>query len=166
MVTAYIGLGANLGEPAHAVCEAIEQLAHLPQTVLLQRSSLYSSAPVDAGGDDFINAVAQIDTALTPQALLHALQQIELAFGRARPYRNAPRTLDLDLLLYDDAVINEPGLHVPHPRMGARAFVLLPLLELAPAIRIPGQGPAQALVAAVQEQPIRRLAEPDSDAQK
>lgn len=161
MVIAYIGLGANLGDPVRAVCEAIEQLAQLPQTSLVRSSSLYSSAPVDAGGDDFINAVAQIDTALTPLALLQALQHIELAFGRARPFRNAPRTLDLDVLLYGDAIVDEPGLHVPHPRMCARAFVLLPLLELMPEICIPGQGFARLHLAAVQDQPIRKLGAPD-----
>lgn len=157
MVAAYIGLGANLGNPAQAVRDAIAQLDSLPQTVLLRSSSLYTSAPVDATGDDFINAVALIDTSLSPQALLRGLQQIEQAFGRERPFRNAPRTLDLDLLLYGDHQIDEPGLHVPHPRMSARAFVLLPLLELDPAIVIPGQRSAQACVADLQDQPIRRL---------
>ncbi len=166
MVTAYIGLGANLGDPAQAVRDAIAQLARLPQTTLVRQSSLYASAPVDAGGDDFVNAVVQLDTGLAPQALLHAMQQVEQAFGRQRPFRNAPRTLDLDILLYGDETIDEPGLHVPHPRMCARAFVLLPLLELAPGIDVPGQGPAQAHLAGVQDQPIARLAEPGAGAQK
>ncbi len=158
MVRAYIGLGANLGDPAQAVRDAIGQLAQLPQTTLAGYSSLYASAPVDAGGDDFVNAVAQIDTTLSPQALLQGLQQIELAFGRERPFRNAPRTLDLDLLLYGDARINEPGLHVPHPRMCARAFVILPLLELAPDMDIPGRGRADAHLASVQDQAIAPIA--------
>ncbi len=158
MVAAYIGLGANLGNPAQAVRDAIAQLAQLPQTTLLRSSSLYTSAPVDATGDDFINAVALIDTALSPQALLQALQQSEQTCGRERTFRNAPRTLGLDLLLYGDQHVDEPGLHVPHPRMSARAFVLLPLLELDPAIVIPGQRSAQACVADLQDQPIRRLA--------
>ena len=166
MVAAYIGLGANLGDPAQAVREAIAQLARLPQTVLVRQSSLYASAPVDAGGDDFVNAVAHIDTGLAPQALLQALQQVELAFGRQRPFRNAPRTLDLDILLYGDEVIDEPGLHVPHPRMCMRAFVLLPLLELAPEIAVPGRGPARAHLAGVQDQPIARLPEPAAGPQK
>ncbi len=166
MVTAYIGLGANLGDPARAVRDALEQLARLPETTLLRHSSLYSSAPVDAGGDDFVNAVAQLDTGLSPQALLQALQQVELAFGRARPFRNAPRTLDLDLLLYGDELVDEPMLHVPHPRMAARAFVLLPLLELAPGICIPGKGPARAYLAAVQNQPIAKIAAASGDTQK
>ncbi len=165
MVAAYIGLGANLGDPAQAVRDAIAQLAKLPQTALVRQSSLYASAPIDASGDDFINAVVQLDTGLSPQALLKALQQVELDFGRQRPFRNAPRTLDLDILLYGDRVIDEPGLHVPHPRMCARAFVLLPLLELAPDIDVPGHGPAQAQLAGVQNQPIVRLAA-DAGAQK
>ncbi len=166
MVAAYIGLGANLGDPAQAVRDAIAQLARLPQTTLVRQSSLYSSAPVDASGDDFVNAVAHIHTGLAPQALLQALQQIELAFGRERPFRNAPRTLDLDILLYGDRLIDEPGLHVPHPRMCARAFVLLPLLELVPGLNVPGKGPAHAHLADVQDQPIRKLPEPGTGTQK
>ena len=166
MVAAYIGLGANLGAPAQAVRDAVAQLSRLPQTTLVRASSLYSSAPVDASGDDFVNAVALIDTGLAPQALLKALQQIELDFGRQRPFRNAPRTLDLDILLYGDRIIDEPGLHVPHPRMCTRAFVLLPLLELAPGVDVPGKGPAHAYLADVQDQPIARLAEPDAGTQK
>lgn len=166
MVTAYVGLGANLGNPAQTVLTALAQLAQLPETVLQRHSSLYSSAPVDAGGDDFVNAVAQLDTMLAPMALLQALQQLELAFGRERPFRNAPRTLDLDLLLYGDEEIDVPGLQVPHPRMQARAFVLLPLLELASEIRLPGKGLAQSYLAAVQEQAIMKLADPLGKPQK
>jgi 2-amino-4-hydroxy-6-hydroxymethyldihydropteridine diphosphokinase len=166
MVAAYIGLGANLGNPVQAVRDAIAQLGQLPGTSLLRSSSLYASAPVDASGDDYINAVALIDTALSPLDLLKELQQIEQVFGRERPFRNAPRTLDLDLLLYGEQCIDEPGLHVPHPRMRGRAFVLLPLLELDPALVIPGQRTAEMCLAEVQDQPIRRLAGPVSDAKK
>ncbi len=166
MVAAYIGLGANLGDPAATVRDAIARLAQLPQTALVRQSSLYASAPVDASGDDFVNAVVQINTGLVPQALLRALQQIELAFGRQRPFRNAPRTLDLDILLYGDQIIDEPGLHVPHPRMCTRAFVLLPLLELAPDIDVPDKGPARAYLDDVQDQPIARLNQPGDSAQK
>jgi 2-amino-4-hydroxy-6-hydroxymethyldihydropteridine diphosphokinase len=166
MVAAYIGLGANLGNPVQAVRDAIAQLGRLPGTSLLRSSSLYASAPVDASGDDYINAVALIDTALSPLDLLKELQQIEQVFGRERPFRNAPRTLDLDLLLYGEQCIDEPGLHVPHPRMRGRAFVLLPLLELDPALVIPGQRTAEMCLAEVQDQPIRRLAGPVSDAKK
>lgn len=165
-IRAYIGLGANLGKPAQAVRDAIAQLAKLPQTTLVAQSSLYASEPVDAGGDDFVNAVAEIDTTLSPQALLQSLQHIELAFGRERPFRNAPRTLDLDLLLYGDQTIDAPGLHVPHPRMCTRAFVLLPLLELAPDIQIPGRGRAATYVGSVRDQVISPIAEPRGDMQK
>lgn len=165
-VAAYIGLGANLGDPARTVGDAIMQLAQLPQTALVRSSSLYASAPIDASGNDFINAIALIETALPPHDLLQALQQIELAFGRARPFRNAPRTLDLDILLYGDEIIDKPELHVPHPRMCARAFVLLPLLELAPDIIIPGHGTAQAHLAGVRDQAIAKFAAPGGNAQK
>lgn len=156
-VTAYVGLGANLGNPAQAVREALQALRALPHTSVCAVSSLYQSAPVDAGGDDFVNAVACLETTLDAHELLKALQAIELSFGRERPFRNAPRTLDLDLLLYGDAAITEPGLEVPHPRMQGRAFVLLPLLELAADIVIPGRGPAMQFLSAVESQDIRKM---------
>lgn len=130
---AYIALGANLGGARATVLQAIKDLASLPQTHLLRSSSLYRSAPVDATGPDFINAVAEVATALSPQQLLTELQQLEQAAGRQRPYRNAPRTLDLDILLYGDLKLDSPTLVIPHPRMGARAFVLVPLAEIAPS---------------------------------
>ncbi|WP_291011527.1 2-amino-4-hydroxy-6-hydroxymethyldihydropteridine diphosphokinase [Hydrogenophaga sp.] len=133
-VIAYVGLGANLGDSPQAVRDAIAALAATPGVSLVQASSLYRSAPVDATGPDYINAVACISTRLTAPALLHALQAIENTAGRERPYRNAPRTLDLDLLLYGDAGIASPDLTVPHPRMGERAFVLLPLREISPGL--------------------------------
>ena len=133
-VTAYVGLGANLGDAPQAVRDAIAALAATPDMSLVQASSLYRSAPVDATGPDYINAVVCISTCLTAPALLHALQAIENTAGRERPYRNAPRTLDLDLLLYGDARIASPDLTVPHPRMGERAFVLLPLREISPGL--------------------------------
>lgn len=132
-VLAYVGLGANLGNAAQAVRDAIAALAVTPSVSLVQASGLYRSAPVDANGPDYINAVACISTTLNAPALLRALQAIENSAGRERPYRNAPRTLDLDLLLYGDAHINSPDLTVPHPRMWKRAFVLLPLTQVAPA---------------------------------
>jgi 2-amino-4-hydroxy-6-hydroxymethyldihydropteridine diphosphokinase len=156
-VVAYIGIGANLGDARAQVEDAIVRLARLPLTALQAVSSLYRSAPVDAGGADYINAVARIETALPAAELLEALQAIELAHGRERPYRNAPRTLDLDILLYGDAQIATAALQVPHPRMTERAFVLLPLLQLAPAIAIPGLGPAQSFVPAVAGQAIGKL---------
>lgn len=159
-IAAYIGLGANLGDPAQAVRDAITLLSRLPDTTLHAASSLYASAPVDAGGDDYVNAVAKLGTRLDAHALLHELQRIEQAFGRARPFRNAPRTLDLDLLLYGDHTINDDELTVPHPRMQGRAFVLLPLLELAPDITLPGAGRADELLASVGDQPIRKIPDP------
>ena len=131
---AYIGLGANLGDPRAALTNAIAAIAALPGVHLTRQSSLYGSAPVDAGGGDYVNAVVEVQTALSPQALLEQLQSIENAAGRARPYRNAPRTLDLDVLLYGQLVLNDADLVIPHPRMFQRAFVLRPLAEIAPAL--------------------------------
>ncbi|MCF8206792.1 MAG: 2-amino-4-hydroxy-6-hydroxymethyldihydropteridine diphosphokinase [Methylotenera sp.] len=132
---AFIGLGANLGADLGAtLTQAALQLAALPQTQVGALSSLWRSAPVDADGPDFVNAVAALDTELAPMDLLAALQAIELAHGRERPYRHAPRTLDLDLLLYGDVVLDTPRLTLPHPRLGERAFVLRPLMEIAPEL--------------------------------
>ncbi|MBP9893468.1 MAG: 2-amino-4-hydroxy-6-hydroxymethyldihydropteridine diphosphokinase [Planctomycetes bacterium] len=135
--TAWIGLGANLGECAGTLRTALAALAALPGTRLLRVSSLYRSAPVDAGGPDYLNAVAEIGTQLPPHDLLAALQAIERAAGRERPYRNAPRTLDLDILLYGDLQSADATLTLPHPRLQERAFVLLPLAELAPERVLP-----------------------------
>jgi 2-amino-4-hydroxy-6-hydroxymethyldihydropteridine diphosphokinase len=131
-VSAFVGIGANLGDAQRTVRDAVAALDRIAQTRLVRASRLYRSAPVDAGGPDFINAVAQIDTRLGAPELLAALQALEQAAGRERPYRNAPRTLDLDLLLFGDAHIESATLTVPHPRLRERAFVLLPLQELAP----------------------------------
>jgi 2-amino-4-hydroxy-6-hydroxymethyldihydropteridine diphosphokinase len=155
---AFIGIGANLGDALANVDDAFERLAALPGTTLLARSSRYRTAPIDSSGDDYINAVACIDTGMDAHALLAALHGIELAHGRERPYRNAPRTLDLDVLLYGEAVIDTPALQVPHPRMIERAFVLAPLLEIAPEAVIPGRGPAHDYLAAVSGQGIARIA--------
>lgn len=135
-VTAYVGLGANLGDARQAVTAALQQLGQLSGTKVCCHSALYRSRPVDATGPDFINAVAELSTALPAPELLEALQGLEQRAGRERPYRNAPRTLDLDLLLYGDARIESPHLVVPHPRMWERAFVLVPLAEIAPQ-RVP-----------------------------
>ena len=131
-VSAWIGLGANLGDRLATLRTALSAMGALPGTRVQGVSSLYSSAPVDAGGPDYLNAVAQVQTTLAPHALLAQLQAIEQAAGRERPYRNAPRTLDLDILLYGDEVIDTPTLTVPHPRLHERAFALCPLAELAP----------------------------------
>ncbi len=154
---AYIGIGANLGDARANVDDAMARLAALPATTLVRRSSSYRTAPIDSSGDDYVNAVACIDTPLAPADLLAALHAIELAHGRERPYRNAPRTLDLDILLYGDQQIDSPALHVPHPRMLERAFVLAPLLEIAPEVEIPGRGPASQFLAAVAGQAIVRI---------
>jgi 2-amino-4-hydroxy-6-hydroxymethyldihydropteridine diphosphokinase len=131
-VGAFIGLGANLGDRAATVRSAIERLGTLPHTRLVRASSFHETAPQDASGPDFINAVAHIETRLDAMELLAQLQAIENDFGRERPYRNAPRTLDLDLLLYGSGRIDSATLIVPHPRMMEREFVLSPLREIAP----------------------------------
>jgi 2-amino-4-hydroxy-6-hydroxymethyldihydropteridine diphosphokinase len=155
---AWVGIGANLGDARANVLDAIERLARMPGARLLQTSSLYRTAPIDSSGDDYVNAVASLDTELDAHALLQALFAIEQAHGRERPYRNAPRTLDLDLLLYGDQVIdNAPTLIVPHPRMHERAFVLAPLAEVVPDLVIPGRGAVRALLANVGDQGIARL---------
>jgi 2-amino-4-hydroxy-6-hydroxymethyldihydropteridine diphosphokinase len=155
---AWVGIGANLGDARANVLDAIERLSRLPGATLLHTSSLYRTAPIDSSGDDYVNAVASLDTALDAHALLQALFAIEQAHGRERPYRNAPRTLDLDLLLYDDEIIDDaPTLIVPHPRMHERAFVLAPLAEVAPDLVIPGRGAVRALLATVGDQGIARL---------
>jgi 2-amino-4-hydroxy-6-hydroxymethyldihydropteridine diphosphokinase len=155
---AFIGLGANLGDPQAQVRRALLAIAGLQGTRLVAASSLYRSAPVGhAAQPDFVNAVAEIETRLGAQALLGELLATEARFGRVRQFPNAPRTLDLDLLLYGDRVIAEPGLVVPHPRMHERAFVLAPLAEIAPNIAIPGKGRARTLLAACSDQKIERI---------
>lgn len=155
--TAYIGIGANLGEARKTVDYAIARLAQLPQTRLVQTSSLFLTAPIDSSGDDYINAVAELTTELDALSLLDHLQALELACGRERPYRNAPRTLDLDILLFGSAEINSERLNVPHPRMCERAFVMIPLLQLNPAITIPGKGAAHQYIPALAGQGIQQL---------
>jgi len=156
-VTAFIGIGANLGDARGNVLDAVERLRRLPGATLEAVSSLYRTAPIDSSGDDYINAVARLSTSLPAQQLLEALFGIEQAHGRERPYFNAPRTLDLDLLLYGDEQIATPTLVVPHPRMHQRAFVLMPLLELAPAVVLPGLGLAGDFAPSVSDQGIIRL---------
>lgn len=133
-VIAYVGLGANLGEPVQALRQALAAIGQLPRTDVLRCSGFFRSAPVDAGGPDYVNAVAELRTGLDAPRLLAGLQAIERGAGRERPYRNAPRTLDLDLLLYGSARIESAALTVPHPRMRERAFVLQPLAQLAPQL--------------------------------
>lgn len=155
-VTAYVGLGANLGAAADTLHQALQALARTPGLRWVRASGLYRTAPVDATGPDYVNAVAEVGTVLTAPALLDQLQALELGFGRERPYRNAPRTLDLDLLLYGSGRIDSPRLTVPHPRLWERAFVLVPLAEMAPHWVTPAQ------LQAVQGQAIAALAAGDS----
>lgn len=140
-VRAFVGLGANLGDPAATLADALRLLGLLPGSTVQAVSPLFRSAPLQAEGPDFVNAVAQLHTVLPARELLSQLQGIEQAHGRTRPFRHAPRTLDLDLLLYGRQVLDEPGLAVPHPRLHLRAFVLEPLLALDPAIEHPRLGP-------------------------
>jgi len=156
-VTSYVGVGSNLGDALHNVKAALVTLHHLPQTELHSSSSLFRSVPIDASGDDFINAVVRVETRLSAESLLAELQKIELSFGRERPFRNAPRTLDLDVLLYGELKISTGSLVVPHPRMLTRAFVLLPLLELDPNALIPGQGLASNYLEGVSDQAINAV---------
>ena len=138
----FVGLGANLGDAVATVRAAIDALASLPGTACVARSSLYRSAPVEAVGPDYVNAVVELRTALPPDALLEELQRLEARFGRERPFRNAPRTLDLDLLSYGMRRLETTTLTLPHPRMHERAFVIEPLSEIAPELappRVSGQ---------------------------
>ena len=155
---AYVGLGANLGEPRRHLEQALRELDEVPLTRVMSRSSLYRSAPLGyADQPDFVNAVAQLETRLPAQGLLAELQAIEARHGRERSFANAPRTLDLDLLLFGDERISEPELTVPHPRMHERAFVLLPLVEIAPDAAIPGRGKASALLRQLPSQAVERI---------
>ena len=151
-VMACVAFGANLGDAVATVQQALRAVASLPQTQLVSASSLYRSAPYEAQGPDFINAVALVQTQLTPLELLHALQALELQSGRERPYTNAPRTLDLDVIFYGDVVLTTPELTLPHPRWHERAFVLQPLAEIWP------ERVSAAQLAAVQDQDIHRMA--------
>lgn len=141
-VRAYVGLGSNLGEPEAQLRQALEELDRLPDTDRVASSSLYRNPPMGpVPQPDYVNAVAALDTRLAPVELLAALQGIEQAHGRARVERWGPRTLDLDLLLYGERLIDEPRLRVPHPGLHERAFVLYPLAEIAAELSIPGRGP-------------------------
>lgn len=155
---AWIALGSNLDDPARQVSRAIDALAGIRCTRLVARSALYRSAPWGyADQPDFVNAVARVVTGLGARELLSALLALERARGRVRSIPNGPRTLDLDLLLYDDARISEPDLVVPHPRMHERSFVLVPMLDIDPGVRVPGIGPAADLAHALDIQGLERL---------
>ena len=147
-ITAFVALGSNLGDPAQQIRSALRALAALPGTRLVRHSSFYRNPP-EGGLDqpEFVNAVAQIETRDGPRELLDRLLEIERAQGRARDYANAPRTLDLDVVLYGDRAVREPGLTIPHPRMLDRPFVLVPLAEIAPDVVVPGKGRVADLAA-------------------
>ncbi|HTN93793.1 MAG TPA: 2-amino-4-hydroxy-6-hydroxymethyldihydropteridine diphosphokinase [Gallionella sp.] len=165
---AYIGLGSNLEDPLSQIQRAFAELGQLPGTQLAARSSLYRSAPLGSPDQpdiqvqpDFVNAVAKIATELEPQALLKTLLQIEHSHGRERNFQNAPRTLDLDVLLYDEVRLHAHGLTIPHPQMHRRAFVLQPLLEIAPDCAIPGIGQAADAMKNCMDQILEKLPSDD-----
>lgn len=155
---AFIAFGANLGDPGEAYAFAMAEIAALPGTRICAHSALYRTTPIGVSGQpDYINAVLAVETGLTAEALLDAILAIEQRRGRTRASFRAPRTLDLDLLLYDQRVVTTPRLELPHPRMHKRAFVLIPLAEIAPDAHIPGHGPVSALLASVADQSVTRL---------
>ena len=154
---AFIALGSNLGDRGAEIEQALVEIAALPGTRLVARSSQYESSPLQAGGGDYRNAVARVCTTLAPLALLHALLAIEADHGRVRRFVNAPRTLDLDLLLHGAAAVASDALVLPHPRMHERAFVLAPLAEMAPGLVVPGHGKVEDLLRGVAAQRIAKL---------
>ena len=159
MSIAYVALGGNLGHPAEQMQRALDALAQHPQVTSVSRSGFYRTAPVGYDNQpDFINAVARVETSLPAMNLLQLLFALEHEGGRERSFANAPRTLDLDLLLYDDLVSTDPVMTLPHPRMHERAFVLRPLAEIAPELSLPGHGPLDPLLEACQDQRIERIA--------
>lgn len=160
MTVAWLGIGANLGDARQTLKDAVVCLAQQHTLTVLAKSSVYRTAPIDAGGDDYFNCVVKLDTRLEARDLLALCQRIEHHFGRERPFRNAPRTLDIDLLLFGDAVLDTPDLIVPHPRMTGRAFVLVPAVEIEPELVIPGHGPACAFLPAVADQRIEKVKPP------
>ncbi|WP_310450406.1 2-amino-4-hydroxy-6-hydroxymethyldihydropteridine diphosphokinase [Sulfuritalea sp.] len=154
----FIALGANLGDPVATVKAAILALRQLPQTEFIAASSLYRTAPVGLKHQpDFINAVVELVAVSPAPTLLEALFEIEARFGRQRSIKNAPRTLDLDLLLYGDELSDDPQLTLPHPRLHERAFVLAPLAEIAPQLVIPGRGPVAELLLRCADQQIEKI---------
>ena len=157
MARAFIGFGGNIGDTRQLITDAIVCLAQRSQLEILAKSCLYQSAPVEALGGDYINAVIEIETQLSPYGLLHVCQAIEQEFGRERPYANAPRTLDLDILFYEGVTQSETELMLPHPKIVERSFVLLPLLEIAPNFFLPDFGELKAYLPKVAHQRIEKL---------
>ena len=157
MARAFIGFGGNIGDTRQLITDAIVCLAQRSQLEILAKSCFYQSAPVEALGGDYINAVIEIETQLSPYGLLHVCQAIEQEFGRERPYANAPRTLDLDILFYEGVTQSETELMLPHPKIVERSFVLLPLLEIAPNFFLPDFGELRAYLPKVAHQRIEKL---------
>jgi 2-amino-4-hydroxy-6-hydroxymethyldihydropteridine diphosphokinase len=158
VTTAYVGIGSNLKDPRAQVLQAFNELEGLPQTRVVKKSSLYRTEPIGHGEQpDYINAVAQLETGLPAERLLAELQEVEARHGRERSFPNAPRTLDLDVLLFGNAVLDTPSLKLPHPRMHERAFVLKPLVEVFAQATIPGHGLATALLASCKDQKVERI---------
>lgn len=158
MTVAYVGLGSNLDDPVRQVLQALDELDRLPHTRLVKRSSLFRTSPVGhAAQPDFVNAAARLETGLPAERLLDELQRIEAAHGRTRSFPNAPRTLDLDLLLFGELQLKSERLSVPHPRLHERAFVLEPLVELDPDLVVPGLGPARDWQARTRGQGVQRI---------
>jgi 2-amino-4-hydroxy-6-hydroxymethyldihydropteridine diphosphokinase len=157
-IVAYIALGSNLDNPKMQIQDAFAELDEIENTHLLQTSSLYASAPWGyADQPDFVNAVAAVETELPPRRLLEELLKIETWHGRARSFANAPRTLDLDIALYGDEIVDEESLKIPHPRMHERAFVLVPLAEIAPDLVIPRQGVISKLLERCSDPSLKRM---------
>lgn len=162
MAIAYIGIGSNLGDPRGQVEQALQELDSISNSHCVRHSSLYQSEPLTSDASpkdqpDYINAVAELDTTLEPQALLAELHGIEARHGRVREEHWGPRTLDLDILLYDDRIINSPELTVPHPGLYDRNFVLYPLVEIAPDLVIPGAGDIGGLVARCERGSLKKI---------
>ncbi|RQN35094.1 2-amino-4-hydroxy-6-hydroxymethyldihydropteridine diphosphokinase [Paraburkholderia tropica] len=157
MTVAWLGIGANLGDARQTLKDTVVCLAQQHSITVLAKSSLYRTAPIDAGGDDYFNCVVKLDTRLAVRELLGLCHRVEHHFGRERPFRNAPRTLDIDILLYGGEIIDEPDLMVPHPRMTVRAFVLAPLAEVDPELEIPGKGRVSDFLPGVADQRIEKM---------
>ncbi len=158
MHKAFIALGSNLNSPASQVISAFQSIEQLPKTRLIKKSSLYKSEPVGYSNQpDFINAVVEIATELSAETLLKNLLKIEVEFGRERPFANAPRILDLDLLLFDDLILHTETLTLPHPRLHLRGFVLLPLAEIAPELSIPQHGNVVKLAELHKSKDVQKL---------
>ena len=157
MARAFIGFGGNIGDTRQLITDAIVCLAQRRELSILAKSCFYQSAPLEALGGDYINAVIEIETELSPYGLLHVCQAVEQEFGRERPYANAPRTLDLDILSFEGISQNDIELTLPHPRIIERSFVLLPLLEIAPDLFLPNFGELKTYLPQVAQQRIEKL---------